>query len=42
MFLRGNGKQTLEELVYHDIRARYYYHQLKEEYSDTWTSILEK
>jgi hypothetical protein len=40
MFLDGNGKHTFEELVYHHPRAKYYYHQLKEEYSNQWTSVV--
>ena len=40
MFLHGNGKNTFEELVYHHPRAKYYYHQLKEEYPDKWPSVL--
>lgn len=42
MFLHGDGKSTFEQLVYHHPRARYYYHQLKEEYPDKRTSILPK
>jgi hypothetical protein len=42
MFLRGDGKKTLEELVYYDPRAKYYYHQLKKEHANIRTSILDK
>lgn len=40
MFLHGNGKNNFEELVYNHPRAKYYYKQFKEEYTDKWTNIL--
>jgi hypothetical protein len=40
MFLEGNGKDTFERLVYKHPRAKYYYHQLKKDYPDKWTSII--
>jgi len=34
MFLHGDGKSTFEQLVYYHPRAKYYYHQMKEDYKD--------
>jgi len=42
MFLYGDGKSTFEELVHHHPRAKYYYNQLKEEYPDKRTNILDE
>ncbi len=41
MYLHGNGKHTFEELIMHHPRAKYYYHQFKEEYPNMRWSILE-
>ncbi|EKD25222.1 MAG: hypothetical protein ACD_80C00102G0014 [uncultured bacterium (gcode 4)] len=40
MFLHGDGKSTFEQLIYNHPRAKYYYHQFKEEYKEKWTNIL--
>lgn len=40
MFLHGNGKNTFEELIYTHPRAKYYYHQLKDEHKNNRTHIL--
>ncbi|MFA7298162.1 MAG: hypothetical protein WC010_00805 [Candidatus Absconditabacterales bacterium] len=40
MFLHGDGKNTFEQLVYRHPRAKYYYHQLKNDYKEKRGDIL--
>lgn len=40
MFLQGDGRSTFKELIYKHPRAKYYYHQLKKEYTNKRTSIV--
>lgn len=40
MFLHGDGKHTFEQLVHHHPRAKYYYHQFKEDYKQQRWNIL--
>ena len=40
MFLHGDGRNTFEELVHNHPRAKYYYHQFKQEYPEKRTSVL--
>lgn len=40
MFLHGDGKHTMQRLVYHHPRAKYYYDQLRKEYANKRSDIL--
>ena len=42
MFLNGDGQSNFEQLIEQHPRAKYYYHQLKEEYRNKRNSVLAK
>lgn len=42
MFLEGNEIHTFEQLLLDHPRAKYYYHQMKKEYSTQWNEIYPK
>jgi len=42
LHVTGNGKQTLEELIYSEARTYYQLHYLKNKFKEKWNSIIPK